>query len=71
MLRDHSRLLGRSGELMPAAAGMMMCNALLAIRGKLIVIPLIMAASLRRRWNANRALSRMRQSARPQHEDEH
>ena len=71
MLRDNRRLLGRSGKLVPAAAGVMMRDALLSVRGKLIVISLIMATSLRRHWNTNRALSGMRQATRPQHEDKH
>jgi hypothetical protein len=69
MIDDDRGLLGRSGELVPATSGMMMRDTLVAVRGYLVAVPLVMTGGLCSFGNANDPLGGMRQSARPQHED--
>ena len=70
-MHGHNRLLGRSSKLVPGAAGMVMRDTLLTVRGKLVLVPFVMARSLRGRGNAIGPFGGMRQSARPEHQEEH
>lgn len=71
MTRDDNRLLKRCGKLVPAAPGMMVCNALLPVGRTLVAIPLVVTGGLGRRRNAIDLLGGMGQPARPQHQEEH
>lgn len=71
MIHNSQGLLGRSTKLVPAAPRVMMRDSLVAISGKLIAISIVMSGGLCRGGNAIDPLSGIRQSTRPQHQDEH
>jgi len=63
--------VGRRGQLMAAAAGMVVRDAFISARRKFVLVPFEMTLGSSAHRNAIEALSRMRESACPQHEDEH